>query len=123
VSEVDAAIGEAVRVRRKELGMRQGDVAERIGVTTQQFQKYEAGDTRIAAAMLMRIAEALDADPDYFLPGQVKRAPPRQSDDVMALQLQRAFVRIRSQRERRMVLDLARRFGEAAPPPKPRRKR
>ncbi|MBS0385291.1 MAG: helix-turn-helix transcriptional regulator [Proteobacteria bacterium] len=116
VTEVDAQIGEAIRLRRKGLGLRQADIAEQVGISTQQFQKYEAGDSRISASLLFRIAAVLDCAPQEFFPGRPKQKPKRASpDDVMGLQLQRAFERIRSRRERQMVLALARRFSESAP--------
>ena len=115
VTEVDAQIGEAIRVLRKGLGFTQADIADLVGISKQQFQKYEAGDSRISAALLLRIALVLGCLPQDLFPGRPKeRAAKAGKSDVMGLQLQRAFERIRSKRERKMVLDLARRFGEPA---------
>jgi DNA-binding XRE family transcriptional regulator len=43
----DAEIGRLVRAQRRQLGMTQTDLAERIGVTFQQVQNYEIGRIRI----------------------------------------------------------------------------
>ncbi|WP_135505142.1 helix-turn-helix domain-containing protein [Roseovarius aestuariivivens] len=56
---IDQAIGARIRTFRKALGLSQKDLAERIGVTFQQVQKYESGTNRIAASRLWRIADTL----------------------------------------------------------------
>lgn len=55
----DAAMGMRVRARRLEIGMSQERLAELLGVTFQQVQKYEKGVNRIAASRLWDIAHAL----------------------------------------------------------------
>lgn len=115
VTETDREIGERIRTRRNELGASQRQVAATVGISYQQYQKYEVGDNRVSAAMLMRIARALSLDAADLLPGAnkpVRRA--RKSDDPQSKQLVAAFHRIASPRERRMVLDLALRLGAGA---------
>ena len=46
VTEVDREIGAAIRARRKELGLPMAHVAGQVGVSQQQFQKYETGQSR-----------------------------------------------------------------------------
>lgn len=55
----DAAVGARVRIRRKLLGMSQTTLAEKIGVTFQQVQKYEKGTHRIGSSRLAQIAVVL----------------------------------------------------------------
>lgn len=57
---VDQKLGERVRSRRLEIGMSQERLADIIGVTFQQVQKYEKGVNRIAASRLFEISVALD---------------------------------------------------------------
>lgn len=57
---VDVEVGRRVRLRRKQLGLSQGALAEYLSVSFQQVQKYERGANRISASMLVRIAAALD---------------------------------------------------------------
>jgi transcriptional regulator with XRE-family HTH domain len=56
---LDIALGVAIRVRRRVVGMSQEQLAERCGVTFQQIQKYENGINRISFSRLMQIARAL----------------------------------------------------------------
>ncbi|MBA4012998.1 MAG: transcriptional regulator [Phenylobacterium sp.] len=57
---VDVAIGARMRLRRKSLGISQGVLSERVGVSFQQIQKYERGANRVSGSMLVAIANALD---------------------------------------------------------------
>jgi DNA-binding transcriptional regulator YiaG len=43
---VDAHVGERVRMRRKLLGVSQDQLADSLGLTFQQVQKYERGANR-----------------------------------------------------------------------------
>jgi DNA-binding Xre family transcriptional regulator len=56
----DAEVGRRVRSRRLECRLSQTELADRIGVTFQQVQKYEKGANRVSAARLFEICEALD---------------------------------------------------------------
>ncbi len=56
---IDIAVGARIRARRKLLGISQQALAERIGLTFQQVQKYERGTNRVSASKLVRIAEVL----------------------------------------------------------------
>ncbi len=67
----DRRIGQRVRTRRLELGMSQERLAEILGVTFQQVQKYEKGVNRIAASRLFDIACALDMPVGRFFEGLV----------------------------------------------------
>jgi transcriptional regulator with XRE-family HTH domain len=69
VSTVDLQIGLRLRARRREIGLSQEGLAERLGLTFQQVQKYEKGVNRVAAARLLAIAGALDVPVQYFYEG------------------------------------------------------
>jgi transcriptional regulator with XRE-family HTH domain len=56
---MDVALGAAVRIRRRSLGISQEFLAERCGVSFQQIQKYENGANRISFSRLVQIARAL----------------------------------------------------------------
>ncbi len=66
-SEADRAIGARVRTYRLTAGLSQTDLANRLGVTFQQVQKYENGKNRISAGKVCAIAEALKVRPDQIL--------------------------------------------------------
>jgi len=56
---MDIALGAAVRIRRRSLGISQEGLAEQCGVSFQQVQKYENGANRISFSRLVQIARAL----------------------------------------------------------------
>ena len=57
---IDIAVGHRIRVRRKWLGVSQSVLAEHLGVSFQQVQKYERGANRVSASMLVRVAQKLE---------------------------------------------------------------
>ena len=121
---IDRKIGQRVRSRRLEIGMSQERLAELLGITFQQVQKYEKGVNRIAASRLFDIASALQQPVARFYEGLSARsagaAETRQNtvDDALATpegaQLMSVFASIRSQRVRRKVLELVRTLAEEA---------
>ena len=60
-------IGQRIRLRRIMQGYNRNDLAQKLGVSYQQIQKYEAGDNRIGASSLWQVARALGVTPGYFL--------------------------------------------------------
>jgi transcriptional regulator with XRE-family HTH domain len=63
---IDAYVGSRVRMRRLMLGMSQERLADQIGVTFQQVQKYERGTNRIGASRLQTIATVLAIPVSFF---------------------------------------------------------
>ncbi len=63
---VDVHVGQRLRVRRSLLGMSQEKLAEAIGLTFQQVQKYERGINRISAGRLFQFSRILDVPIGYF---------------------------------------------------------
>ena len=58
-NEIDRLVGSRVRQRRMQLGMSQEQLAEQLGLTVPQVQKYETGVNRIGASRLHKIAGLL----------------------------------------------------------------
>jgi len=56
---MDVALGAAVRIRRRTIGISQEALAEQCGISFQQIQKYENGANRISFSRLVQIARAL----------------------------------------------------------------
>lgn len=69
--DVDRHIGERLRQRRLERDMSQEILAERLGITFQQVQKYERGVNRISASRLFDIATVLELPIADFFEGLV----------------------------------------------------
>src|SRR5947209_5650502 len=59
-AQLELIIGARMRTRRRQLGLSQSDLAERLGVSFQQVQKYERGANRVAASTLLAAAQALN---------------------------------------------------------------
>src|SRR5579875_3003935 len=66
---VDIHVGLHIRMRRKALGISQERLAEALGLTFQQVQKYERGANRVSASKLWEIARALRTNVAYFYEG------------------------------------------------------
>lgn len=60
------ATGQLVKAYRKAKGLSQMELADMIGVSYQQVQKYEKGDNRISVDRLKEIAKALDIPINEF---------------------------------------------------------
>jgi len=68
-SPIDVHVGLRIKLRRKELKISQERLADRIGVTFAQVQKYERAGNRVSASRLWEIARALKAPVAYFFEG------------------------------------------------------
>ncbi len=67
IGKNEDTVGLQIRARRKELNMTQGQVAEFVGCTAQQIQKYESGISKMTIPILFRVCQALRAHPTRFL--------------------------------------------------------
>jgi transcriptional regulator with XRE-family HTH domain len=66
---VDTHVGLKIRVRRNLLGMTQTKLADSVGISFQQIQKYEKGSNRVGAGRMQQFSEALGVPPSYFFEG------------------------------------------------------
>lgn len=117
---IDRHVGLRIRMRRKELGITQERLAESIGLTFQQVQKYERATNRVSASKLWEMARALQTSVGYFYDGLEESAEslsPGPSEVQLfllsseGLELVQAFPRIPQARLRRKILDLVRAMG------------
>lgn len=119
---VDRHVGLRIRMRRKELGVSQEKLADRVGLTFQQVQKYERGANRVSASRLWEIAAALQVTIGYFYEGLPELTDTDQASarrDVQDLllsndgaELATSFLNIRSAKVRRKIVDLVRSLAE-----------
>ena len=63
---IDVHVGSRIRMRRTLLGISQTALADAIGLTFQQVQKYEKGVNRVSSSRLVDLANALDLTIPYF---------------------------------------------------------
>ena len=66
---VYAYIGQRIRQRRKMLQLNQTQLAEMMGFSYQQMQKYESGSSHVSAGKLLLLAKVLNVPPAYFYEG------------------------------------------------------
>jgi transcriptional regulator with XRE-family HTH domain len=114
----DKYVGSRVRMRRLMLHMSQERLADQLGLTFQQVQKYEKGTNRISASRLQEISHILEVPVPFFFEG-APQSGPRKSGDGPSLAyitdflgnadghaLVRAFIRIKNASLRRSVVRL-----------------
>ncbi len=94
--EIDQRIGRRIRERRVVLGLNQTKLADGLGVSFQQVQKYEDGSNRMGAGMLYGCAQLLDVPPEYFFEGleSSDRGTPDVTKSDEAMKLARAYYSI-----------------------------
>jgi transcriptional regulator with XRE-family HTH domain len=123
---IDTYVGMRVRRRRQLLGMSQERLAEQIGVTFQQVQKYEKGINRIGASRLQKIAEVLRTSPAFFFEQDDSQAPSLAGLDLSVpadpvaeflrskegLVLNRAFMKIEDRRIRETIISLVKAMAQ-----------
>ena len=116
---IDRHVGLRIRLRRKELGISQEKLAESIGLTFQQVQKYERAANRVSASKLWEMAQALSTHIGYFYEGLGDPAEPPGANiprDTLqdflltpeGIELASVFPKIAKGRVRRKILDLVR---------------
>jgi transcriptional regulator with XRE-family HTH domain len=72
-TSLDRILGGLIRERREALGLSQGNLSAKVGVTYQQMHKYERGANRICVARLVDIARHLDITPGDLLQAAVEQ--------------------------------------------------
>jgi transcriptional regulator with XRE-family HTH domain len=79
---VDLHVGRRLKLRRGLVGMSQERLAELLGITYQQVQKYERGANRIGSSRLHDIARILDAPVEWFFAEMPHLAVPGLAEDA-----------------------------------------
>jgi transcriptional regulator with XRE-family HTH domain len=117
---VDKHVGSRVRMRRKMLNMSQVELADGLGITFQQVQKYENGSNRITASRLQEAARILQVPVPFFFecapgrlsPDEKSKAFPAYVNEFVSssdgLRLIKAFIRIHNAELRRRIVHLVR---------------
>ena len=120
---IDRHVGLRIRMRRKELGVSQEKLAESIGLTFQQVQKYERAANRVSASKLWEMARALNTSVAYFYEGLGEgrsHQPPKETvQDFLltaeGMELAACFPKIHQPKLRRKILELVRTLGDEPP--------
>jgi transcriptional regulator with XRE-family HTH domain len=125
---IDVHVGGRVRLRRTMLGMSQDKLADSLGLTFQQIQKYEKGVNRIGASRVFEISRVLGVPIQFFfddfdiVSGRSYGFAEQGADDGMAMmellntpegvQLCKHFSSIRDPKIRKRVLELVKSLSD-----------
>jgi transcriptional regulator with XRE-family HTH domain len=125
-SIIDVAVGRNVRIWRMAKGMSQAQLANRLGVTFQQVQKYETGANRIGTGRLVRAAAILGVPISVLFDGTDGAEPTRSLlalvSDSRSFRLAHAFAAIKDGALRLSIVRLVEQVSAAVPQPKGRRR-
>ncbi len=120
---IDIFVGSRVRLRRLMVGMSQEALADRLGVTFQQVQKYEKGTNRISASRLQAISDVFRVPPSFFFQDDENAASTTGAHDTgdvstfvsskEGLDLNRAFLKIEDAGVRKSIIALATALSKA----------
>ena len=118
-SPVDVTVARNVRVWRMAKGLSQARLANRLGVTFQQVQKYEIGANRIGTGRLVKIAAILGVPISALFQG-TDAAGPSQSllallSDRRSFRLAHAFAAIKDNTCRVSLVNLVEKIAASLP--------
>jgi transcriptional regulator with XRE-family HTH domain len=119
---IDLHVGCRIRLRRKALGLTQERLAESLGLTFQQVQKYERAANRVSASKLWEVAQALSTSVAFFYEGLGPNDPPEAAFAAASpaelmlsadgVEFARLLGRIERPTVRRQILELVRTLGD-----------
>jgi transcriptional regulator with XRE-family HTH domain len=120
---IDVHVGNRIRMRRLLLGMNQETLANALGLTFQQVQKYEGGANRVSASRLSAMAEILGVPISYFFgdlrPDDAEVSPEDQRwreylQRPETIELIRLYYAIPDMRSRQQFLEMTKTLAEAS---------
>ena len=114
---IDQLVSRNIRIQRLAKGMSQNELADKLGITFQQVQKYEKGVNRVGCGRLFQIARILDVHVTDFFDGSDagKSTEGHNVRDLIsepqAFLLVEAFSKISDRRLRRSVVELVKKIA------------
>jgi transcriptional regulator with XRE-family HTH domain len=111
-NSMDKTVGRNIRVYRLAKGLSQTELADSLGVSFQQVQKYEKGVNRVGSGRLYQISGILDAPVMSFFEGGESQVHSKAASpldlltDPQSLRLVKAFAEIPNPKTRRSVVAL-----------------
>jgi transcriptional regulator with XRE-family HTH domain len=117
---IDVLVGNNVRILRLEKGFSQSNLAERLGITFQQIQKYEKGINRIGSGRLARLSQVLGVSVSRFFQGSeagvTSGIPPEALTDLLAkpyaIRMLKALASVSNNATRLSLVQLAESMAE-----------
>lgn len=116
---VDKHVGKRIRMRRFMLAVSQTALANELGLTFQQIQKYEKGMNRVSSGRLQQISDILQVPISFFFEGLPRSAGDQSLVDIAGflatsdgLSLAEAFMEITKPKLRRAIVELVEKIAE-----------
>jgi transcriptional regulator with XRE-family HTH domain len=126
-SPIDVTVGRNVRIWRMAKGLSQAQLANRLGITFQQVQKYEVGANRIGTSRLVKLAAILGIPISALFEGTTGADPSRSLlalvSDRRSFRLARAFAAIADNTCRVSLVNLVETIASSVRQPKAPRRR
>ena len=118
--KIDKLIGRNIRIHRLAKKMSQTELANGLGISFQQVQKYENGANRVGSGRLHQTAAILGVHVStLFMNDEMDRSERPVSSSLLglvtnaqSLRLVRAFSKITDAKVRRSLVQLAEKFNE-----------
>lgn len=120
-SSVDEHVGSRLKQRRTLMGLSQEKLAESVGITFQQVQKYENGANRVSAGRLYEFSKILNVPVSFFFDtlgasanaagmAENDQAGFDHEDDVMSrretMDLVRTYYQVQNEEQRKDLLKM-----------------
>lgn len=125
VGAIDRLVADRIRTHRRAMGLSQTVLAEKLGITFQQVQKYEKGTNRVGAGRLFELAGIFQIPINALYPENNKADQP-QDDHIQSVKtisrfiastegwkLCQAFLKIRDAKRRKALIALAEEMSES----------
>lgn len=112
--KTDIHVGARLRELRLMKGMTQMELADRLGVSFQQVQKYEKGTNRIGSSRLWDICKVLTTPVSYFFEGLDAEAPKESAYSRQTLELAKAINNVGDDAVKHKFIELIRAYGKAS---------
>ena len=115
---IDVAVGARICIQRRWRDLSQTALADALGITFQQVQKYEKGTNRVSASMLVKAAATLGTTVGSLVgedgSAEIESVIVSQLSVPGAMELLSAFDGIADAEARRSILTLAASLGRSA---------
>lgn len=111
----DIELGRKMRLRRIELRLSQTDIADAVGVSFQQIQKYERGTNRVSIGRMSKLADALRVPKSFFYEDGSASADFTtilSGEKKSGVRLIQAFSKIKSEAVQRHILSMVEAIAE-----------
>ncbi len=83
LSKYDDNLRKRIETIRKEKGIKQADMAEKMGVSLERYKRFIYGQAKIPAESIATVVRTLPIDPEYILFGREETDVPKLAEYLM----------------------------------------